>query len=311
MTGALAWASYNAGLGRIYSALKKGYTDFWSMAGAPGKRVLRPETKGYVPKLMAAAIIAKHPEAFGFRDEELEKESWTDYTEVEIPSATLLSVVARAAKVDERDLIDLNPELRRSCTPPHAYALKIPTEAGPIFTESWPAVQSTVKTTFVGHTIHRGDTLSKVATEYGVPVEGIVDLNNLRGRRLKVGSEILIPRPVSGGQLAARSPEDGTASLGERDAAPSDEAGGHRGRPCQREGRADHAAGALGRHPLVDLPALRSGAHRSVPLERDQESGSLQAAERQAARGVRRSGVVRGYLAVALTSRPCSLAGSR
>ena len=114
----LAWAGYNAGVGRVRHARRNGYADFWAMAAAPGKRVLRAETKGYVPKLMAAAILAKHPEAFGFKAEEIERQSWTDYAEVEIPSATLLSVVAKAAGVTERDIIDLNPELRRSCTPP-------------------------------------------------------------------------------------------------------------------------------------------------------------------------------------------------
>jgi membrane-bound lytic murein transglycosylase D len=202
----LAWAGYNAGVGRIFSARKKGYTDFWSMAAAPGKKVLRPETKGYVPKLMAAAIVAKHPEAFGFREEEIERQSWTDYTEVEIPSATLLSVVARAAKVEEKDLIDLNPELRRSCTPPRTYALKLPVDAGPVFAEAWPGVQATVKTTFAGHVLRRGDTISRVAAQYGVPVEGILDLNHLHGKKLKVGTEILIPRPVAGGKVAAPSP---------------------------------------------------------------------------------------------------------
>ncbi len=199
----LAWAGYNAGVGRIYKARKKGYADFWSMAAVPGKKVLRPETKGYVPKLMAAAIVAKHPEAFGFREEEIERQSWTDYAEVEIPSATLLSVVARAAKIEEKELIDLNPELRRSCTPPRAYTLKLPVESEQAFAERWPELQSKVRTTFAGHVIKKGDTVSRIAAQYGVPQEGILDLNNLRGKKLRVGTELLIPRPVAGGQVAA------------------------------------------------------------------------------------------------------------
>jgi membrane-bound lytic murein transglycosylase D len=206
----LAWAGYNAGVGRVLAAQRKGYTDFWSMAAAPGKRVLRPETKGYVPKLMAAAIIAKHPEAFGFRQEEIDRQSWTDYQEVEIPSATLLSVVARAAGVEERDLVDLNPELRRSCTPPRTYPLKIPAASAPAFTEAWPALSAKVRTTFAGHVIKKGDTIGRIAVQYGVPAQGILEMNNLRdGRRLRVGTELLIPRPMAGGAgvAAAQLPE--------------------------------------------------------------------------------------------------------
>jgi membrane-bound lytic murein transglycosylase D len=200
----LAWAGYNAGLGRIASAQRKGYDDFWDMAAVPGKRVLRAETKGYVPKLMAAAIVAKHPEAFGFTAEEIERQQWTDYAEVEIPSATLLSVIARAAGVTEKDIIDLNPELRRSCTPPRTYQLKIPAATAATFAESWPSVRAKVRTTFAGHVIRKGDTLSHIAARYGVPVQGIMELNGLNGaRKLRVGTELLIPRPLSGGSVAA------------------------------------------------------------------------------------------------------------
>ncbi len=111
----LAWAGYNAGEGKIEKAKRKGQLDFWEMARG---KVLKRETKGYVPKLMAAAIIAKHPEAFGFRAEEIEAERWTEYERVTIPHAVELEAVARAAEVTSRDLHELNPELRRSCTPP-------------------------------------------------------------------------------------------------------------------------------------------------------------------------------------------------
>lgn len=203
----LAWAGYNAGVGRIYKAKKKGYDDFWEMAAVPGRRVLRAETKGYVPKLMAAAIITKHTEAFGFRAEEIEPQRWSEYEEVQIPSATLLSLVAKAAEVSERDLIDLNPELRRACTPPHPYALKIPKGQSATFAQNWPELQGKVRMTFAAHVVRRGDTLGGIAAQHGVPVQGIMELNGLKtARRLRVGQELVIPRPT-GLVTAARRPE--------------------------------------------------------------------------------------------------------
>jgi membrane-bound lytic murein transglycosylase D len=193
----LAWAGYNAGVGRIYQAKKKGYTDFWEMAATPGRKVLRAETKGYVPKLMAAAIVAKHPEAFGFLPEHIEPHSWTEYEEVNIPSATLLSVVAKAAGLTERELIDLNPELRRACTPPRPYALKIPRTSAETFASRWPEMQPKIRLTFAGHVVKKGDTLSGIAHRHGVPLQGIVEMNGLtNARRLRVGQELMIPRPV-------------------------------------------------------------------------------------------------------------------
>jgi membrane-bound lytic murein transglycosylase D len=193
----LAWAGYNAGGGRIAKARRAGYEDFWEMAAVPGKRVLHPETKGYVPKLMAAAILSKHPRAFGFSDEEIERQSWTEYEEVKIPSATLLSTIAKAAGVTERELIDLNPELRRACTPPRPYALKLPKASAETFAESWPGMQPKVRLTFAGHVVRRGDTLSSIAHRHGVPMQGIMEMNGLKSaRKLRIGQELMIPRPV-------------------------------------------------------------------------------------------------------------------
>jgi membrane-bound lytic murein transglycosylase D len=204
----LAWAGYNAGVGRIYKAKKLGYDDFWEMAAVPGRKVLRAETKGYVPKLMAAAIIAKHPEEFGFRADEIEPQRWEEYEHVTIPSATLLSVLARAAGVTERQLTDLNPELRRTCTPPRAYAVKIPRSHVETFAQSWPSMQSRVRMTFAGHVVQRGDTLSTIARRFGVPTEGILEMNGLKdARRLRIGKELIIPKPVGGALASARTPE--------------------------------------------------------------------------------------------------------
>jgi len=199
----LAWAGYNAGVGRIFKARDKGYEDFWAMAAVPGKKVLRAETKGYVPKLMAAAIITKHPEAFGFKAEEIDPQRWEEYAEVNVPSATLLAVVAKSAGTSERQLMDLNPELRRACTPPRPYHLKIPKDQADAFAEAWPKAQGKVRMTFAGHVVRKGDTLSSIAHHYGVPTEGILEMNGLRnGKKLRVGSELIIPKPLSGGTLA-------------------------------------------------------------------------------------------------------------
>jgi membrane-bound lytic murein transglycosylase D len=202
----LAWAGYNAGGGRINRAQRMGYDDFWEMAAVPGKRVLRAETKGYVPKLMAAAIIAKHPEAFGFTAAEIEAQAWLPYEEVRVHEATLLSLVARAAGTTEREIIDLNPELRRACTPPRPYAIKVPKDKAGQFAQAWPALEGKVRMTFAGHTVRRGDTLSSIAVRYGVPVQGIMEMNGLRNaRRLRVGQELLVPRPVGTGVASAAS----------------------------------------------------------------------------------------------------------
>jgi membrane-bound lytic murein transglycosylase D len=188
----LAWAGYNAGVGKIYKAWRHGQDDFWEMTRG---RVLKAETKGYVPKLMAAAIVAKHPEAFGFTREEIQAETWQEYEEVPIPQATPLSVIAEAAEIPEKALLDLNPELRRTCTPPRAYSIKLPKGRGEAFARNWPAASSAAgKLAFAQHRVGAGESLRTIAKAYRVDQSLIARVNGLRpGRHVKAGTELVIP----------------------------------------------------------------------------------------------------------------------
>lgn len=188
----LAWAGYNAGVGKIFKARAKGQLDFWSMTRG---KVLKAETKGYVPKLMAAAIIAKHHEAFGFSKEEIEAETWQDYDQVTIPHATPLSAIAEAAEAPEKALLELNPELRRTCTPPRAYVMKLPKGREEVFARNWPGVSDAVgKLAFAQHKVSRGESLRSIARSFKVDEVTITRMNGLRpARHIKPGTDLVIP----------------------------------------------------------------------------------------------------------------------
>ena len=188
----LAWAGYNAGVGKIFKARAKGQQDFWSMTRG---KVLKAETKGYVPKLMAAAIIAKHHEAFGFSKEEIEAETWQDYDQVTIPHATPLSAVAQAAEAPEKGLLELNPELRRTCTPPRTYVMKLPKGREEVFARNWPGVSDAVgRLAFAQHKVSRGESLRSIARSFKVDEVTITRMNGLRpARHIKPGTDLVIP----------------------------------------------------------------------------------------------------------------------
>jgi membrane-bound lytic murein transglycosylase D len=60
----LAAASYNAGEAKVARAIRRyGTTDFWALSR---HTFLRQETRDYVPKIIAAAIVAKNRTQFGF-----------------------------------------------------------------------------------------------------------------------------------------------------------------------------------------------------------------------------------------------------
>jgi membrane-bound lytic murein transglycosylase D len=202
----LAWAGYDSGAGTIRRATRVARSnDFWELARG---RVLRQETKHYVPKLMAAALIAKNLKSFGFSDQEIEAQPALDYEEAQVPEATDLEVIAQAAGVGVDDLKELNPELRRWCTPPSrsendVYRIKLPSGTGQRFAENFAQVAPKDRLTFRVHHIGKGDTLSKIAASYGSAAEAVMRMNGLRdSRRLKLGSDLVVPVPRSGNREA-------------------------------------------------------------------------------------------------------------
>ena len=207
----LAAAAYNAGAGRVSRGIRRtGSTDFWDLADA---RVLRSETRNYVPKLIAAAIIAKNPAKYGFDDvvpfEPLEFET------VEIPDATSFDVLAEAAGVSEDDIRFLNPQYPRRVTPPNqSAAIRLPVGTAERFTVAYAEVPATERVTWLEHRVQRGETLGHIASRYGTNVTAIRAANNyVNPRRLQIGQRLIIPR--AGAQptrLASAAPSGGATA---------------------------------------------------------------------------------------------------
>jgi membrane-bound lytic murein transglycosylase D len=198
----LAWAGYNTGSGRVRRLVERhGTDDFWVISAEKG---LALETKHYVPKLIAAALIAKHPSAFGFSEDEFVYEQPLAFDEVKLHDATDLDVIARAAGVSVVDIQELNPELRRWCTPPasakNPYVLRLPSGSAPRFAENFARLAPKERLTFRIHRVKRGDTLSQIALNYGTAPEAILQMNQLKSvRTLRLGAELVIPVPAGRG----------------------------------------------------------------------------------------------------------------
>ena len=202
----LAAAGYNAGAGKISRAIKRYKTeDFWELTK---HRYLKRETKNYVPKMIAAALIAKEPEKYGFID--IEYDEPIRYEKVEIPDATDLRVIARCSEVDYEIIKALNPELRRWCTPPYYpnYQVKIPEGKREIFVQNFSQLKPSERITFRQHRVRSGDTLSQIARRYRTGVSAIMQMNNIRNpRHLRAGTSIIIPIPADKVKKATASPK--------------------------------------------------------------------------------------------------------
>jgi membrane-bound lytic murein transglycosylase D len=199
----LAWAAYNAGGGKLSRMIvRKGTYDFWQLSDGKG---LAKETKHYVPKLIACALIAKHPNAFGFDDREFAFEVPMETEEVKLAEAVDLETVAKAAEITVDEVRELNPELKRWCTPPASakqpYLLRLPKGAGEKFTANFAKLGPQARLAFRVHRVKRGDTLSQIAASYHSAPEAILRLNGLRSvKLLRVNSELVVPVPTTHGK---------------------------------------------------------------------------------------------------------------
>ncbi|MGZ3787655.1 MAG: transglycosylase SLT domain-containing protein [Bacteriovorax sp.] len=120
----VAAAAYNAGEGKLSKAIIKYKSeDFWDISKG---RYLKDETKNYVPKIMALAIIGKNLKSFGFDDVEFHEP--LDFDEVTVKPGTDLVKLSENLGVEFEEIQRLNPEVLRWFTPPNAenYKLRIP-----------------------------------------------------------------------------------------------------------------------------------------------------------------------------------------
>jgi membrane-bound lytic murein transglycosylase D len=187
----LAVAGYNAGEGKIRRAVKKyESTNFWVLAQG---RYLKLETKRYVPKLIAAIIIAKNPEQYGFSD--VAYQAPLVYDTIETPRWTALKAVALACDVDVKVLQGFNRELLKPFTPPDspAYLLKLPVGKKEMVEKNLPRVHAIVSTNYKTYVVRNGESLSRVCRKYGLTKTIILKANNLRSATLEPGQRLRIP----------------------------------------------------------------------------------------------------------------------
>jgi membrane-bound lytic murein transglycosylase D len=188
----LAMAAYNAGEGKILKALNRTKTDdYWSLLDT---KYIKRETKDYVPKFIAASLIANSPQNFGFGD--LEYHPPLNYDRVTISSPVDLEIIADCAETTVETVKELNPELRRWCTPPDVfeYTLRIPEGKKDIFLKNLSQIPVKRLFTVDVYKAKKGDTFKRISKKTGIPVQVILDLNSLEKiMPLKEGTKIYLP----------------------------------------------------------------------------------------------------------------------
>ncbi|MGQ0715511.1 MAG: transglycosylase SLT domain-containing protein [Gemmatimonadaceae bacterium] len=197
----LAAAAYNGGPGRVARGLTR-YAD--QLEGTSGddlffalaeQNYLRAETKDYVPKMIAAALVAKYPERYGFT---VEPRPALSYDTVRVGPATPLPAIAAAAGASLDEIRELNPQVLRGVTPPKgSLTVRVPPGTSPLFDSALGALPDEDRKAFTKITTKKGATLVSVARQGKITTKQLKwynpSLKPLKSGRLPVGRVVLLP----------------------------------------------------------------------------------------------------------------------
>ncbi len=188
----LAAAAYNAGEGKISRAISRYKTEnFWRLTHG---RYLKRETKNYVPKIMALAIIGKNLKSFGFGDIDFHEP--LDFEEIQVAGGTDLMELAKEINVPYEEIHRLNPEVMRWFVSPKVdkYYLRVPKGMKQKYTEC--CLNKDLKATqFQSYVVKgRRSRLRDVAKKFKIKSYVLEDLNSTSSHsRLKRGQAVVLP----------------------------------------------------------------------------------------------------------------------
>jgi membrane-bound lytic murein transglycosylase D len=195
----LAAAAYNAGSGKVSRGLGKLPEEESDAINSDATffrlydtKLLKRETKDYVPKLIAAALIAKQPRRYGFKGQKVDPVA---YDSIIVPDMTGLDVLARLADTTVAAIRELNPQYLRLATPPGTRSLvRLPVGHGAMTVAAYAELPPRQRVTFVEHFVARGETLSGIALKYRVSQSMLIASNpKVKSRRLQIGQRIVVP----------------------------------------------------------------------------------------------------------------------
>lgn len=186
----LTLAAYNAGEGAVNKAIRKNLrigkaSDFWGLE-------LPPETRAYIPKLVALSQVTASPADYQLILPDIPTE--VHFEVIELPQQIDLYQVSLMAEMSLDDIYRLNPGCQQSTTPPEGpHRLLIPKHKTAGFSSRLSDVPKDTWLKVHEYKVQSGDNLSEIAQRHGVRSQWLMAKNNMISSQIQVGQTLKIP----------------------------------------------------------------------------------------------------------------------
>ena len=187
----LAMAAYDWGPGGVQRAVQRtGYADFWELYR---RNAMPAETRNYVPKILAAIIMAKNPERYGL--DKLVPSPPVIYDTVTTSYAIDLRLVADVTESTVPEIVALNPSLLRLSTPPDtSFDLHIPVATKTLYADRLKDIPEARRVSWRFHIVKPGETLESIAASLHAHGTDIAETNGINASDpMSVDDELVVP----------------------------------------------------------------------------------------------------------------------
>jgi len=186
----LALAAYNSGERNVHRAVRNNKrrgkpTDFWNLK-------LPPETRAYVPKLLALKRIIAEPAKYNVQLTRIENTPY--FEKVDTHSQIDLARIADLSGLPLDQIYKLNPAFNRWATSPNGpHYILLPLNEAAVFKEKLASLPPSDRIRWVRHKIRNGETISDIANKYHTSISSIKRVNRLKKNFLRAGHSLTIP----------------------------------------------------------------------------------------------------------------------
>jgi membrane-bound lytic murein transglycosylase D len=193
----LAAIAYNCGGYRLQKAIEKAGSDELSVLLDPKKRYIPKESRFYIRKIIALALVG-NDEQFLLKSEYehlLNRANAYSVATVKISSGESLKRISEIINMPIDELKKLNRHLKYDFVPPYKkdYELYIPYIKLSEFKKNYKSED--IKNLYLVHVVKSGDNLWDIGRKYKVPYKIIMGFNNLKKNRLRLKQKLIIPIP--------------------------------------------------------------------------------------------------------------------